>query len=833
MKWAALEPGQNSFDFSAADQHLAFAQAHGMAVHGHNLAWGAFNPAWLTNGSWTAASLTNVLYNHIDNVVGHYRGKIAVWDVVNEPINTPSIWQGIIGSSYIDLALRRAHVDDPAACLIINEYSDETLGGAGDAMYSLAQGLVQSGSPLCGIGMQFHVDGNGVDYNSFSANMARFAQLGLKIYITEMDVRISGSPSAADLSNQANVYQNVLDRCLLQPACGGLQTWGFTDKYSWVPGFFSGMGAALPFDANYQAKPAYYAVQTRLGGLRAPTSTPTPIGGVPTTATASFVGQDVTTSGTWKGVYGAQGYLLQGDGQSLPSYAAATFSNASTYMWAGSTNDPRALQKAASSTDRLAAAWDSSSQFVTDVNVTDGQPHKISLYGVDWDQGGRGQAIDVVDARSGVVLDHRSLSSFANGEYLSWTVSGHVQLRATRTAGPNAVVSGLFLDPAVTASATSVPTSAATPVPSTSTPTSTASSRSTASFVAQDMTTGGNWKGTYGGQGYWLEGDGQSLPSYATATVSNAGAYTWAASTNDRRALQKAASSTDRVAATWYSSSQFITDVNLTDGQLHKVSLYSEDWDQGSRSESVDVVDPSSGVVLDHRNLSGFVNGAYLSWTLSGHVQLRVTWTAGPNAVVSGIFFDPLGASSATAVATPPPTLAPSTPTPSSTSTGTSASFVAQDMTSGGNWKGTYGGQGYWLEGDGQSLPSTATATVSNAGTYTWAASTNDRRALQKAASSTDRVAATWYSSSQFVTDVNLIDGQLHKVSLYSVDWDQRSRVQSIDVVDASSGLVLDHRNLSGFVNGAYLSWMVSGHVQLRVTQTAGDNAVVSGFFLD
>ncbi len=847
MKWATIEPAQNSFDFSAADQHVAFAQAHGMAVHGHNLAWGAYNPSWLTNGSWTAATLTNVLYNHIDNVVGHYKGKIAVWDVVNEPINTPGIWQNVIGSSYIDLALRRAHTDDPAACLVINEYGDETLGGAGDAMYSLAQGLVQSGSPLCGIGMQFHVDENGVDYNSFASNMARFAALGLKIYITEMDVRLPATPSSTDLSNQALVYQNVLDKCMLQPACAGLQTWGFTDKYSWIPGYFTGMGAALPFDSNYIAKPAYYALQTRLGGTRATGSpTPTP---VTVTASANFVGQDGTSEGNWKGTYGSQAYWLDNDLENLPSYVSLS-SNASTWVWAASTSDPRALQKASSTTDRVAAAWYNASQWALDLYLLDGQPHKVSVYAVDFDNGGRSESVDVVDAASGVVLDHRSLSSFTNGDYLSWTVTGHVQVRATRTAGANAVMSALFVDPAAAPSATATATPApatATPtsVPPTATPTSvpatatatptsvpptatpalivstatpTASSGGpTASFVGQDATTAGNWKGIYGTQAYSLEGDGLSFPTYASDTMANASTWTWVSSTTDPRALEKAASTTDRLAATWYSN-QFVSDVNLTDGQLHKLSVYAVDWDQNGRSESLDVINPTTGVVLDHRGLSGFGNGAYMSWNVTGHVQVRVTLVAGSNAVISGLFLDPTGPA--------PAPVATATPVPNA------ASFVGQDATTSGNWKGVYGATGYWLEADGMSLPTSVGATWSSAQTWTWAASTSDPRGLQKALSTTDRLAAAWYGY-QYVADITLTDGQQHKLSLYGVDWDQKGRAEAIDVLDPSTGNVLDHRTLSSFGSGDYLSWKVTGHVQLRVTLTAGANAVVSGLFLD
>jgi subtilase family serine protease len=199
---------------------------------------------------------------------------------------------------------------------------------------------------------------------------------------------------------------------------------------------------------------------------------------------------------------------------------------------------------------------------------------------------------------------------------------------------------------------------------------------------------------------------------------------------------------------------------------------------------------------------------------------------------VSASTSTPTSTSSATATLTPAPT-STSTATPTTGGPGTSGRFVAQDLTTRGTWQGTYGTQGYWLEADGQSLPSYAQATFGDASTYTWTSSTSDPRALQKAATTTDRLAATWYSRTAFVLDVNITDGQTHKISLYSVDWDQTGRGQRIDVLDASSGAVLDTRSESNFVYGSYLSWTVSGHVQLRVTVTGGSNGVVSGVFFD
>src|SRR5207248_2422365 len=129
---------------------------------------------------------------------------------------------------------------------------------------------------------------------------------------------------------------------------------------------------------------------------------------------------------------------------SLPAYAGVSASGKSDWAWAASTTDVRALQKPGAA-DRLAACWFAGNSFSVDVNLTDGQAHKVSLYLLDWDTTARAEAVDVLDAATGAVLDSRSAGGFHGGQYLSWDVSGHVLFRITRTAGANAVLSGLFL----------------------------------------------------------------------------------------------------------------------------------------------------------------------------------------------------------------------------------------------------------------------------------------------------------------------------------------------------------------------------------------------------
>ncbi len=337
-----------------------------------------------------------------------------------------------------------------------------------------------------------------------------------------------------------------------------------------------------------------------------------------------------------------------------------------------------------------------------------------------------------------------------------------------------------------------------------------------ASFVATDTTTQGSWRNAYGADGYDIAADTSAgnpkLPSYATLGITGASTFTWAASTTDVRALQNSAE-TGRIAATWYSGTSMSFDLDLTDGQAHEVSLYAVDWDTMARSEEVQIIDPTTGKVLDTEAIGHFHGGAYLSWNLSGNVVIKVTDLSGANAVVSGIFFG-------------------GKPAPAPTS---SATFLATNTTTQGSWHGVYGANGYDIAADTSAgnpkLPSYATLGITGASTYTWAASTADPRALQNAAN-TGRIAATWYTSTSMSFNLDLTDGQVHKVSLYAVDWDSTVRDEQVQIIDAATGKVLDTETLSSFHGGEYLSWNLTGNVVIKVTNlNPKSNAVVSGLF--
>ena len=274
MKWDTIHPTSDTFNFEPADRHVSFALAHGMAVHGHTLVWHNQLPAWLTTRQWSPGALEQVLEEHIRQVVGHFRGRVAVWDVVNEALDEDgsyrrSFWYVNLGPGYVEKAFVWAREADPGAVLLYNDYNIEVINPKSDALYRMMADFKRRGVPVDGVGFQMHITEDGIDYDSFRRNLQRFADLGLSLYITEMDVRIRGEPDMARLLRQAEVYRRILEICLQQPQVKAVQFWGFTDRYSWIPGAFPGQGAALLFDPAYQPKPAYYALKEALSAFAA------------------------------------------------------------------------------------------------------------------------------------------------------------------------------------------------------------------------------------------------------------------------------------------------------------------------------------------------------------------------------------------------------------------------------------------------------------------------------------------------------------------------------------------------------------------------------------
>lgn len=276
MKFDASEPQQNSFNFVAGDKLAEFARQNQMTFRGHCLVWHQQLPEWLTSGKWSKSELLEIMRNHIKGMVGHYRGKVACWDVVNEAIDDNSgmrntLWYSTIGKSYIDEAFIAAREADPDVLLFYNDYGGEGLTDKANAIYQMVKGMKKRGIPIDGVGMQMHIDDSGYPMNNgFKKNIERLTALGLKVQITELDVRLQTPTSAASLEKQARIYHDLMVICLQNPNVTAVLTWGLTDRYSWIPNYapmWKGTGKPLLFDADFNKKPAYFGVQNALKGL--------------------------------------------------------------------------------------------------------------------------------------------------------------------------------------------------------------------------------------------------------------------------------------------------------------------------------------------------------------------------------------------------------------------------------------------------------------------------------------------------------------------------------------------------------------------------------------
>jgi endo-1,4-beta-xylanase len=268
LKFQPLRPTRQEYNFEQADAIAKFARNNNMSLRGHTLVWHNQLPKWFTEREWTKEEAIAILREHIYQVVGRYRGQVMAWDVVNEAIADDgslrdTIWRRTIGPDYIEMAFRWAHEADPGAKLFYNDYGGEGRGKKSDAIYGLVEKLLLKKVPIHGVGLQMHVGLNSVPPpQAVANNMLRLSELGLDVHITEMDVQIqNGTGTTAErLAAQAKIYREMLQVCLEAKNCKAFVTWGFTDAYSWIPGFTGHPDAGLIFDKNYQPKPAFSAL---------------------------------------------------------------------------------------------------------------------------------------------------------------------------------------------------------------------------------------------------------------------------------------------------------------------------------------------------------------------------------------------------------------------------------------------------------------------------------------------------------------------------------------------------------------------------------------------
>ncbi len=355
MKFDATEPSRGSFSFTKGDKLMAYAAANGMQVRGHALAWHSQVPSWVSTlaqqvesaGGSARDTLLSVLKTHIDSVVGHYKGKIREWDVVNEAINDNgthgwrsegSVWYQYIGRDFIDSAFVWAHKADPDAKLYYNDYALEWGMGTGTkaqfAYDSIAVRLKNAGIYITGIGTQTHIQNTHTSTPSNLRTLAsKLKSIGMTMQITELDIgfALGTAISDADYAAQGHLYRQFMDLFLEAENMEAFVIWGFSDKYSWLKDQSKYNG--LIFDSSFAKKPAYDSLVASLKAHDA--STVTAAGSVDpvewesgsTFGKATYVIVDYTTAGA-ESVGSWNGDVAAG----LPSFVSTALDGVTGYM---------------------------------------------------------------------------------------------------------------------------------------------------------------------------------------------------------------------------------------------------------------------------------------------------------------------------------------------------------------------------------------------------------------------------------------------------------------------------------------------------------------------
>ncbi|HEV2784507.1 MAG TPA: endo-1,4-beta-xylanase [Actinophytocola sp.] len=398
MKWTFTEPSRNNFTFGSADQIVNRARSRGQRLRGHTLVWHSQLPSWVSTIT-DANTLRSVMNNHINTVMGRYRGQIYAWDVVNEAFADgssgqlrSSVFRNVLGTGFLEEAFRTARAADPAAKLCYNDYNIEDWTAAKtQGTYNLVRDFRARGVPIDCVGLQAHF-GTGGPPSSFQTTLANFAALGVDVQITELD--IAQAPSTA--------YANTVRACMNVPRCTGITTWGIRDSDSWRSG-----ENPLLFDRGGNKKPAYDAVLGVLNSVGG--SSPVEVG-----VNYRLVAQHSGKAADIAGVSTSPGALLQQ--WSLTGGLNQQFDFLSSA-------DGHYRIRARHSGLVLQAASNSSGANITqqpDTNATSQQWRVV-------DHGGG--VVSLVNRQSGLALDVWEVSTADGARISQWTLTGNPNQR--------------------------------------------------------------------------------------------------------------------------------------------------------------------------------------------------------------------------------------------------------------------------------------------------------------------------------------------------------------------------------------------------------------------
>jgi endo-1,4-beta-xylanase len=291
MKWEVIRPGGTNWQWQRADRLVDFATQNNMHVLGHTLVWHSQVPRQVftdaAGAQLTRPALLARMEEHINTLVGRYKGRVHTWDVVNEAVDEGngwrrSPWLNIIGEDFMEQAFRFARKADPAAKLLYNDYNMHNPQKR-EFLVKVLRDYLDRGVPIDGVGLQGHLGLDYPDLAEWERSIAAYEALGLEVHVTELDVDVLPNPyqTGAEISNRfeysresdpwpdglpAEIQQRLADRyeeifriMLRHKAMKRVTFWGLHDGISWKNGFpiRGRTNYPLLFDRNLQRKPAW------------------------------------------------------------------------------------------------------------------------------------------------------------------------------------------------------------------------------------------------------------------------------------------------------------------------------------------------------------------------------------------------------------------------------------------------------------------------------------------------------------------------------------------------------------------------------------------------
>lgn len=286
MKMYAVSHSEDEYSWDHVDEVVNYAQQNNLRLHGHAFIWHSGTPRWIHEMEPDSGQLDQIMEEYILTYGSRYKGKVAGWDVVNEALLDStgefrkSIWYETMGEGYIARAFELAHKADPEAVLFYNDFNIERDTVKLNAMLRMVNNLKDQDIPISGIGFQMHIRMD-TDEETIEYALKKAAETGLQIHLSEIDIifnkhndtpgggiQIHDELTEEMLQAQADKYQWLAEAYIRNVPAEqryGMTVWGFTDKYSWIPGFFDLKDWPCIYDANLEPKPAYHGFMKGLG----------------------------------------------------------------------------------------------------------------------------------------------------------------------------------------------------------------------------------------------------------------------------------------------------------------------------------------------------------------------------------------------------------------------------------------------------------------------------------------------------------------------------------------------------------------------------------------